>query len=333
MSDEQDERAVQPLLTMRPWLRRLATLIVLALAVTHLLRPDWAIDAVFLGLIAFAAFIWLFDVESIEFQGIRAKRREIARAKVALEESSLIDRAMVPVAAPTPPQQSATAAAPQDEGGSGIYDLDAPTNQFERLVWAVEQIRIELIVLAGNSGRLVRRKPWGDYQLSELVDDLRPANVLSEGLIQAIRTVSKMRNTAVHTLIVDPASDLAMEVVQSLRSIHRFYIRVREPDVPVYRDESLTTPHSFRGVIIVMLDEARKAPVTMVYPREGEYARGRFVTWEWKIRGTDEEAWYIDPTTKRAAVGWSQSAIFVGREYPEQWGLEFRLPRPDFGLD
>src|SRR4051812_29873300 len=89
MADEKEKRQREPLLTMRPWLRRGATLVVLGLAVTHLLRPDWAIDAVFLGLLAFAVFIWLFDVESIEWQGIKAKRREINRAREAMEMAGI----------------------------------------------------------------------------------------------------------------------------------------------------------------------------------------------------------------------------------------------------
>ena len=330
-----------PLINLRPWVRWLAAAVLVGIAVAHVVWPEAAIDAVTLGLLAFAAFILLFDVESIEWQGIKARRREIARVKAALDEAPPPTVAAIPEPAPAPQKQAIGVSVPHVQYSawsttihSKPTDLNQPTDRFARLVWGAEQIRIELILLAGNSGRLQRAAPWSEYQPNELIEYLKPANILSPQLINAILTVFKMRNAALHTQVIDPASDLAMDVLQNLRSIYRAYTRVREPDVLVYRDQSLTTLHEFHGVMVVQIDEAGKVQPAYVYPRNSEYVKGRFVTWSWDMeRATDHEAWYRDPSTGQVKHAWSSAATFVGREYPEHWGLEYRLPRWTLGLE
>ena len=44
------------------------------LAVVHVLVPSLAIDTTFLGLLALAAIVALFDIERIEWLGIKARR-------------------------------------------------------------------------------------------------------------------------------------------------------------------------------------------------------------------------------------------------------------------
>jgi hypothetical protein len=332
-----DENA--PLITLKPWVRRSAVAVGVAIAGTHVVWPTLAIDGVFLGALAFAGFVALFDVDSIEWQGIKARRREIARAKAALHDAPPPTIAAIPDPAPVPQKPSTDPSQAHIQAWSSTIhskptDLMPPTNRFGRLVWGAEQIRIELIILAGNSGRLERVAPWSDYEQNELIEYLRPANLLSPQLINAVVTVFNMRNLALHTQVVDPASDLAMDVLQNLRSIHRYYSRIREVDVIVFRDQSLTTLHEFRGVMVVQIDEAGKVQPPNVYPRNSEYVRGRFVTWSWDMRrATDHEAWYRDSSTGEVKLAWSSAATFAGREYPEQWGLQYRLPRPDLGVD
>jgi hypothetical protein len=328
-----------PLLALKPAPRLVAVLSLIGLGVAHLVRPDWAIDGVFLGLLAFAAFVWLFDVESVELQGVKARRREIARVKAALDESPPSDARVVPSPVPTPAQLGPAGSTPTPPAASTStvhtrsHDLDVPTNAFERLFWATEQIRVELIMLAGNAGRLKRIAPWSEYRIPELVSYLRSANVLPEPLIQAISTVLAMRNSAAHTQVVDPAADLALDALQTLRSIHRDYVRVRHSDVVLFRDQSLTSPHDRRGVMVVQVDEAGTVQEPQVFPRSTEFHDGRFVTWSWDMeRVSQDEAWYRDPDTGRVKMAWGAAATFAGREYPEQWGLEYRLPHPDLGL-
>ena len=70
----------------------------------------------------------------------------------------------------------------------------------------------------------------------------------------------------------------------------------------------------------------------MVRPRSKEYALGRFVSWEWDMERTFEEAWYEDSTKSLPKLAFSSSATFAGREYPEQWGIQWRLRSPEAGL-
>jgi hypothetical protein len=140
---------------------------------------------------------------------------------------------------------------------------------------------------------------------------------------------------AIFRKVVDPAGDLAMDVVQALRAIPREYIRVRHAHISLFRDRSLTTPYQqTHGVMLAQLTQEGRVTTVNVYPREAEYAAGRFVSWEWQQqRAFRDEAWYADPKTQEPKLAWSQAATFDGREYPQQWGLEYRLPRPDVGLE
>jgi hypothetical protein len=334
MREEPTKPERPPLLVLPPGVRAAGALTLCGLAGAHLIWPSLAIDGVFLGLLAFGAFIWFFDVESIEWQGIKARRREIARAKASLDEAAPSSVKVVPPPAPAPKGNAQPEAVPPPADVPVQPDLNLPTNRFERLFWATEQIRIELILLAGNAGRLKRVAPWSEYHIPELVSYLHPANALSGPLIEAIMTVVRMRNAAAHEQVVDPAADLAVDVLQKLRSIHRNYVRLRYPDVQLFKDRGLTSPHQFPGVMVVQVDEQGTVQQPQVFPRQSEFHRGRFLSWSWEMgRVSREEAWYRDPISHAVKLAWREAATFVGREYPEQWGLEFRLPRPDLGLD
>jgi hypothetical protein len=333
MTNRPDEQR-QPLLALSPWLRGLITLFLVLLALAHILWPDVAIDAIFLGLLAFAALLWFFDVDTIEWQGIRARRREIAKVRAALKDQAPPQAAAAPTVPPvTKPTPARPAQAPVTVH-TRATDLTPPTDKLDRLLWGAEQIRLELIVLLGNAGHLVRVAPWSDYSVVELQRLALEKNIIRTATAEAILTVSKMRNAAVHSQLLDPAADLAMDVVQSLREIPRQYTRIRKQHISLFKDRSLTTPHDTAGVMVVQVTEEGKALSISVFPRETDYDLGRFTTWNWNMdRGFDDEAWYEDPPTHQPRLAFSEAATFAGREYPTQWGLEFRLPRPDLGLD
>jgi hypothetical protein len=214
-------------------------------------------------------------------------------------------------------------------------DLNPPTDPSARLLWGAEQIKVELVVLLGNAGRLPRVAAWSDYALSELAPIAAATGVITPALAESVRTVATIRKTAIFSQVVDPGSDLAMDALQRLREIPREYVRVRHAHISLFRDRSLSTPYQqTHGVLLAQLAQDGRVTTANVYPRQTDYAVGRFVSWEWnQQRSFRDEAWYADPKTQEPKLAWSQSATFVGREYPEQWGLEYRLPNPTMGLD
>lgn len=325
----------QPLLTLRPWLRGLISLFLVALAVCHLLWPDIPIDAVFLGLLAFAGLLWFFDVDSIEWQGIRARRRQIAKARAALKEEPPSRGVMAPVVPEVPkPLTVPPSPSPPVTVHAQPTDLNPPVDKLDRLLWGAEQIRIELIVLLGNAGGLKRVAPWSDFSLTELLRLAANTKFLGGSTADAILTVANMRNLAVHSQILDPAADLAMDVVLSLRAVPRDYTRIRYHHISVFKDRSLSSHHDTHAVMTVQVNEDGDVLTTKVFPRDSEFATGRFTSWNWNLeRVFRQEAWYADPKTQEPKLAWSEAATFAGREYPEQWGLQYRLPQPDLGIE
>jgi hypothetical protein len=335
LSDEPDEQKREPLLSLSPLKRGVGAGGLVLLAVAHVLWPHIAFDGVFLGLLAFAAFVALFDIQSIEWQGIRAQRRQIKQAHEALKGAPK-PTALTAPPAPAPAEMTFQGHAPIVTVHTPPFDLNPPTDRAARLLWGAEQIKIELVVLLGNSSRLPRVAPWSDYAISELAPIALYAKVITPELSDAIRTVVTIRKSAVFGHLTDPGSELAMEVLEALREIPREYIRVRRQHITLFRDRSLSTPFAQTpGVLLSHIGtEGGRVTSVNVYPRETEYAAGRFVSWEWNLeRAFKEEAWYADPQSQEPKLAWSSSTTFVGREYPQQWGLEYRLPRPDAGLE
>lgn len=333
MTNEQSDKAADAALSLPTWLRAGLCLSLAGLAVVHVIFPKLAIDAVFLGLLAFAALVWFFDFRSIEWLGIRAERRQIKRAKEALDKGAA---APTPTSPPEPPIPSAPAPSPTPPVTvhTPPKDLWPPTERLDRVLWGAEQIRIELLVLLGSSGHLRTAMPWGEYAIAELVQSALTGHLITKEQAEAILTVARMRNLAVHQQLLDPAWDLAMDVVQALRSLPRTYNRVRQAHISLFRDRSLSTPFAAtHGVMLAQVTEDGKISQVSVFPRSFEYSIGRFVTWLWDMnRVFKQEAWYSDPVTKEPRMAWSEAATFVGVEYPDQWGLPYRLPRPDLGL-
>jgi len=207
----------------------------------------------------------------------------------------------------------------------------------ERLLWAYEQIRIELLVIAGNAGRLPKRAEWSSYLPKELIAPVHDTGLLAPELERGIEDVIRFRNEAIHAksgmAVIDPAAELAVEVNSKLRSIKRHYIRVRNPDVTLYADNELRQPRPQKGVILVQVDPQGHLLNIEAFPRFLDYARGRFVSWEWdRERIVEGQTWYKDPETNKTISAFSTSSFFAGREYPEEWRLDQRLRHPDDGL-
>lgn len=335
MGQNHDESTDAPVLALPRWGRIGLAGILVDLAVVHVLYPELAIDAVFLGLLAFAGLVWFFDFESIEWLGIRAQRRRIRAARAALQKAPKATAAIEPPAPPKPvPAPATTPATEPVTIHSRPEDLAPPVDLLSRLLWGTEQIRLELIVLLGSSGHLRRVAPWSDYSIPELVRVAVPTRLIPRELLDAALFIATMRNTIIHERVVNPASDFAMDLIQSLRSIPRTYVRVPRAHISLFRDRSLSTPYrDTAGVMLAHVKDDGTVGHVSVYPRDFEYYDGRFVSWLWNLeRVFDHEAWYEDPVTRKPQMAFSESATFVGREFPQQWGLEFRLPRPDSGL-
>ena len=331
-----------PVIPLSQFWRVFISLALLFLAAAHVLLPHVDLDAIFLGLLGAALAVVFFDVDSFEWHGIRARRirRQIEEAEEVVKAVEVPLQLPGPLKPPIP-----TGGSGESIGYQGIIhreplDLMPPTEPLERLLWGAEQIRVELIVLAGNLGALKDRATWDRYNGKQLARMLQTDKRVPPDLTSSIERALDVRNRVVHTKhrldrgLVDAASDLAMDVLIKLRSIKREYHRVRDPDVAIYKDQSLSTLHETAGVAIVQLDDQGKTLHIGIYPRVRQYVKGHFVSWEWDMnRAFKEEGWYLDPVKNRAKLAWSKSATFAGREYPRQWGLEYYFSRPDVGLE
>ena len=101
MTKENQERSESEDLALPGLVRGALVVVLVLLAVAHLVFPDLAIDPTFLGLLALAAIIAFFDIESVEWLGIRARRvrRELRQATVALDAAPRANE----IARPTEP--------------------------------------------------------------------------------------------------------------------------------------------------------------------------------------------------------------------------------------
>lgn len=335
MSEEQDRDERPPLLRLGAVPRIAITLVLLGLAGLHAFKPDLGIDGVFLGLLAFAGFVYFFDIESLDWQGIRARKR-VREAKTALEVT--LRDAPGPPGLPSPKAPEITGADAARLNEAAIVhtvEIREPSDPLESLLWNVEQIRVELTVLAGNSGRLPAAINPFQLPISTLVQVLQPTNSLRPELISAANAVNQARNIAVHRAFRGDrqATDLAKEVLSELRAIPRAYIRVARPDVPLFRDRLLETPHDAKGVMLIQIDARGTVQPENVYPRRLHYERGDLVTWQWDMSKVYEEnAFFRHHTTGQGVMAFGSAAVFVGRPYPKEWDLVSRLPAPDQGL-
>jgi hypothetical protein len=338
MAEKDETGAVVPL-TKR--LRALLGTLFGALSLAHVVRPALGIDAISVGLLVAAVALIFFDIDGFEWKGLKVRRlqQRVDQAEDIVKSVTVsTEKAALP-ALPDPAKPE-----PAGVGFQGLVhqvplELNPPVDLLERLLWAYEQIRIELVVISGNAGRLTERVTFDRYQPRRLASELITNKRLPEQLAQPIDTVSRLRNEVVHSStrltqgLLESSATLAIDVLLKVRSVKRGYFRVRTADVVLYRDQSLSQLHDAAGVEIVSFDDTGAISSIGVYPSQSPYTRGRFVTWEWTFdRVFYDEAWYRDPATNLAKLAFSSAATFVGREYPAQWGLEFHLPQPDTGL-
>lgn len=317
-----------PVVALSERTRRSAAILFVFLALIHLLYPTVAIDGVFIGLLALAGIVLLFDIQSVEALGVRARARDVRTATKEVEEAKIPESGTAPEV-PKRAGRSAIAPAPETVHREPT-DLMPPTERVARILWAVEQIRIELIVLAATAGYLTRRARWSDYRLHELAPLLEQRGVVPDAFARSLVPLSETRNALAHgrpvrSGLLASVDELALTLVARVRELPRTYARVVIPEVDLFRDQSLTALHGVKGVLIEQRDQNGTVLTQKVFPTEQPYEKGRFVSWEWDMsKGIEEEAWFRDPSAGSPRLAFSSAAMFAGREFPEQWGLEFR---------
>jgi hypothetical protein len=300
------------------------------LAAIHIFRPDkLPLDATSLGLIAAVIVFLFFDVKKVGWGPIQAAiADELTEAD---EQARRVPQTQAP--APELPKIS-----PPDQTPPQTVILDTSTivagmpvetlkalgrltqSSEDHLLDATEQIRVELLILAGNSGNLPDSRPWTGYDPNFLTSYLTLKDVLPAALIgptiRALDAREDLIRGKLGSRVIALAARLSVDVLKKLREIKRNYVRVRETDVDLFDDQSMTS--KFQNAIGIMLvtlnDSGQVVQPAQVFPRGEVAARGAFVSWEWDLsKVIRKTAWYPDPITKRPKVAWSESATFVGR--------------------
>ena len=311
-----------------------------ALGFFHLVWTDLGIDAISIGLFIGGLGLLFFDIDGFEWQGIKARRliQEVREADEAVRQvtisSSPSDVLIPPEAAPILVDSPVG-----DIVHAEADELLPPLDLFQRVLWGHEHIRLELAVLAGSGGYLSETTALSRVRSEPFSLLLAQKNILPAGLVEPIATISRLRNEIAHARgpipseLLRSAADLAMDVLHKLLAVPRTYVRVAGPDVELFEDRSLSAKINVPGVMLVQVREGGEVVRRQVFPRGRKYVRGRFVTWEWDFdHVVNEEAWYRDPASGEARSAFGSAATFIGREFPTQWGLEFRLPNADAGL-
>lgn len=342
MAESEEEHSLVRL-TERERKSGIALLTILALA--HLVFPAASIDLTLIGLLAGALFLRYFDIESVTFMGVKARRRELETAAAAVEQSKLPSGTAAPALPPSLEVIKASAKA----GGSSSASATArvidvaedeeipPSQPLERLLWVYEMVRRELTIIAGNAGRLDRRQALTTYPTRALAAAVRETGLLPAELGAGIDALTRARNDAAHFTtdlrLVEPAGNLGLEILTKLRQIRRNYIRVRHTDVALFEDAGLSRERTDRGVMVVQLKPDGSIEHTQVFPCRSDYTLGAFTTWEWDFAGSVRgQTWYRDPASGKSVSAFTESAFFAGREYPTEWHLERRFSNPDVGL-
>ena len=127
-----------------------------------------------------------------------------------------------------------------------------------------------------------------------------------------------------HPLWLD-ASDLGLELLRKLREIKRTYFRVAESPVRVFEDVELLSSLKTSGVSLEEIEPGSERASSLTYPAKSAYPKGVFVSWEWDPKVTFGPAWYLSEEIGVAEVAWRKSALFIGRAYPVEWGLQYRV--------
>jgi hypothetical protein len=330
--------------TRQKWQTIAAAAFVLALV--HFYWPSLAVDFVALSLLAFALVLLFFDVDKFELHGIRALRRELEEATVAVEAAATPPKAAIP---PQPPSPRGTDP-PAETEPTGETPSKEPTRE-ENLTKIVEvgrdratifqdlydQIRIELLIIAGSDGNLPRQVDWESYTSGELLVAVSHSGILPREITHGLNKIFRARREVLHRdssgSLLDTAIQLANEVLQQLRAVPRTYARIREPDITFFWDRELTQPSGRRGIILAQIDSKGQIVQLLPVPRARAYSEGDFVSWEWDPnRSFVGPVWYQDPETLETRRGRDNVATFLGRVYPSEWKLENRFSDARVGL-
>ena len=322
------------------WQRRGVVTLLIALAVLRFFFPGLPIDPTLLALLGTALVVWKFDIESIEFGGLKARGllREFEESEAKIKALPPAETVSIP---DVPEGPTSTDVAPDwlTRAAAAATDLHVPSASVERILWAAEHIRIELTVLAGNSGQLGDRgTPWHAMGAAPLAGLLVESNVLPDEVAKPIPRFLDVRNQVAHgrrlsPAVLDSVADAGLSLVTALRAIPREWVRVVTGGIRIWADRTKTSTIS-TGVLLVQVDQHGKLLHRAVYPSGEFYPQGGFVTWEWDMsRSAPEEGWYEDPADGEMKMAWGKSTYFAGRAYPDEWGLMYRFPRPDVGLE
>ena len=173
-------------------LREVVTFGALAIALIHLLRPTWAIDAITLALLVIALLPWLAPIfKSLEFPGgWKVEFQELQKAAARAEEAGLL--------APSP------AATPSE------FTFQRVAEEDPNLALAGLRIEIEkrLVRLAQKHGIETRSRGLG-----QLLRVLAEREVLDNQARSVLADMAGLLNSAVHGATVDPrATEWAMSV-------------------------------------------------------------------------------------------------------------------------
>lgn len=172
-------------------LRQVVTLGALGLALTHLLFPKVAIDAITLALLAIALVPWLAPLfKSLELPGgWKVEFQDFQKVEVRAEAAGLL--------------------APREETPTPAYTFQRIADQDPNLALAGLRIEIErrLVQLAQSRDIPVRSRGLGS-----LLRDLTRAQVLSDSESSVLADLAGLLNPAVHGALVEPqAAKWALE--------------------------------------------------------------------------------------------------------------------------
>ena len=219
---------------------------------------------------------------------------------------------------------------------------------FAALRWLFEQLRVELVVLAGNGGVLPGGRvsdPWFPSGVARIL--LARRIITPEVALQVyacVQTYEEVLATASSSWsggarLLDMMSVLATRlvgIVTALQQIPQTYLRVELSPIVLYRDRGLSSPHeAHTGVVVAPVTPSGDVGDAVVYPTPRRYNPGEFTTQEWSATVSyDGPAYFGHPETgdpEPAFVG--STPLFVGREFPVRWNIDLRFSGGTGGFD
>ena len=277
-----------------------------------------------------------FDVEGINLFGVdaRAAGRLVEKAeKVVSSEPLPPTKAPMPLAPPPPTEMdegTLPVRPPIDPWLQGIASLQTGAQQRDLLQHQVERLRRELIILLGSRGGLPPpARPWSDYSLFRLVDELSEGGTLSRDMAGAMLQVSEaaLGEGPLARHMPGAASAIALRLADHVAALPRDLVRVMKPDVTVFTRRDLVDPFGTRGLMIEILSPTGKSAHTAVFPTlDTSRTLGAFVSWEWETgRGIRDPAWYPDPQSGEPREAWRSASLFAGRKFPRDWQVGQRV--------